>query len=65
MESTFKDGSSMAEELVEKKKSTRGRRLDHKVKSDFGEFYVIANNGDLDMWDSEGLIGSAKKQESE
>jgi len=63
MESHFKDGSTMIQELIEKK-SSLGRRLEEKEGSSFGEFYIINKNGDLEMRDSEGLIATAKKIKS-
>lgn len=63
MESIFKDGSSMVQELIEKP-SSLGRRLEEKGGFSFGEFYIIDKDGDLEMRDSDGVIGTARKMAS-
>lgn len=60
MKTVYKDASSSTDDMIEKK-STRGRRFEEKEGSSFDEHYLINKSGDLEMWDSEGLIYTAKK----
>lgn len=57
---TYNDGSQGTQELKESR-SNRGLRLDELKKNDFGEFYVINSNGNLEFWDAQGLIETLKK----
>ena len=60
IENTYKDGSSGKKEIVEKL-SDKGRTFRKKEGSSVGEFYLIDNQGNLQMWDEEGIISTAKK----
>jgi len=60
MENTYKDGSSSIKEII-KKSSERGRKFERKEGSDVGEYYLIDNQGNLQFWDEEGIISTAKK----
>lgn len=60
MEHTYKDGSSGQREIVEKL-SGRGRTFERKEGSSVGEFYLIDSQGNLQLWDEEGIISTAKK----
>ncbi len=59
MENMYTDGSSGKKEIVEKS-SGRGRRFQRKEGSSVGEFYLIDNQGNLQLWDEEGIIKTAK-----
>ncbi len=63
IEHMFKDGSSLKNELVEKK-SALGRRFDELEGSSFGDHWVLVSNGNLQVRDNEGLISTFKKIES-
>lgn len=58
METTYKDGSSKVEELVEQS-STRGRRFAEAKGSQFDEHWVINNAVNLDLRDDEGTFATA------
>jgi len=60
MENTYKDGSSGKKEIVEKL-SGKNRTFRKKEGSSVGEFYLIDNQGNLQLWDQEGIIWTAKK----
>lgn len=60
MENTYKDGSSGKKEIVEKL-SGKKRTFRNKEGSSFGEFYSIDNQGNLQLWDKDGIISTAKK----
>jgi hypothetical protein len=60
MENTYKDGSSGKMEIV-KKLSDKGITFRGKEINRFGEFYLIDNQGNLQMWDEEGIISTARK----
>ena len=60
IEQRFKDGSHMKEEIVERR-SPSGRRFEDKEENSYGEFYLIDYQGNLQLWDQEGLIATAKK----
>lgn len=60
MESVYYDGSSGKKEIVEKL-SGRKRTFRRKEGSSVGEFYLIDKQGNLQMWDEEGIISTAKK----
>lgn len=60
MELVYKDGSIGTEELMEGKTSS-GIRFEAKKGSDFGDYYLLNRNGDLEIRDAEGLIYTAKK----
>ena len=59
-EQSFKDGSVLKKELVERPHSS-GRRFEDKKGSQFGEYYVIGADGNLHLNDKDGLISVAKK----
>ena len=60
IENTYKDGSSGKKEIVEKL-SGKDRTFRRKEGSSVGEFYLIDNQGNLQMWDEEGIISTARK----
>jgi len=60
MENMYTDGSSGKKEIVEKL-SGRKRTFRRKEGSSVGEFYLIDKHGNLQMWDQEGIIWTAKK----
>jgi len=60
MENSYKDGSCGKEEIVEKA-SGKDRTFQRKEGSSVGEFYLIDNQGNLQIWDEEGYILTAKK----
>lgn len=63
IENTYKDGSSGKKEIVEKL-SGKDRTFREKERNSFGEFYLIDSQGNLQLWDQEGLISTAKKIDS-
>ncbi len=61
MERLWKDGSSGTDEIVEKS-SGKGRMFQAaKGGGGAGEFYLIDNQGNLQLWDREGLVWTARK----
>ena len=60
MENMYTDGSSGKKEFVEKL-SGKDRTFWKKEGSSVGEFYLIDNQGNLQLWDQEGIIWTAKK----
>lgn len=60
MESVYYDGSSGKEEIVEKL-SGKDRIFRKKERNSFGEFYLVDSQDNLQLWDQEGLISTAKK----
>ncbi|MCK4342810.1 MAG: ABC transporter permease [Phycisphaerae bacterium] len=60
MENKFPDGSSGKKEIVEKP-SGSARKFEKKAGSSVGEFYLIDKKGDLQLWDQDGLISTARK----
>jgi len=60
MESVYYDGSSGKKEIVEKS-SGKDRRFQRKEGSSVGEFYLIDAQGNLQIWDEEGIISTARK----
>jgi len=61
MKDLFKDGSSMNEEMVEKK-SARGRRFQKKHGDNpYGEYYLINKDGLLEFWSDNDHICTCKK----
>ncbi|PQP06347.1 hypothetical protein C5612_00855 [Pseudomonas frederiksbergensis] len=58
--STFKDGSSGAREFVSKKISGRSVLIDAEG-SDFGEYFLVNEQGDLEFWGENGAFYTAKK----
>ena len=61
IEKAFSDGSSGVYDLIEMTVSSVGRRFREKEESAFGDHYVLDKNGDLQSWDNEGYIGTARK----
>ena len=59
MDRTFKDGSGMKTRVVEGQ-SALGRRFDP-VESSHGDYWILDNQGGLQVRDGEGLIATAKK----
>ncbi len=62
IEQTFKDGSSFKKELVERK-DPLGRRFEKVEGSRAGDHWLIDSDGNLQIRDKDGLIGTAKKIE--
>jgi len=60
MERKFKDGSVYKHEFIEKKHLTL-RRFEEKGSSAHGGYYLIDKKGNLQSWDAEGLIRTARK----
>lgn len=60
LENMYTDGSSGKKEFVEKL-SGKDRTFRKKEGSSVGEFYLIDNQGNLQLWDQEGIIWTAKK----
>ncbi|WVV48896.1 hypothetical protein THH46_10355 [Pseudomonas sp. NA13] len=58
--STFTDGSSGTKEFVSKKVSGRSVLVDAEG-SDFGEYYLVNVQGDLEFWGENGNFYTAKK----
>lgn len=58
----FSDESSSITEL-KTKELKNGTRLEDKEGNPHGEYYVLNKNGELELWDKEGLITIAKKFE--
>lgn len=59
MENVFPDGSKGKKEIVPEPSAT-GKRYEDKDGNDFGEFYLIDSQGNLQLWDQDGLISTAK-----
>jgi hypothetical protein len=59
VERKFGDGSSLTQEVGERPGSG-GRRFNVRGGS-YGEYYLLTSGGDLQIWDSEGLITTARK----
>lgn len=57
---SFPDGSSSKNELIEKS-SSDGRRFEDKKGANFGEFYLLDPQGNLQVWDQDGLISTLKQ----
>lgn len=62
MEQKFTNGSRDNQEMVEKGWSS-GRRFEQKQGVQFGEYFVIDRNGNLQIRDETGLINTARKVE--
>ena len=60
MENKYRDGSSSKKEIVERP-CAKGKKFQDKEGNRFGEFYLIDNQGNLQLWDQDGLISTAKK----
>jgi len=58
LKTAFKDGSSMEEELREKKEAGKVR-YDY-TESNHGEYFVLENNKNLGMYGRDGKFGEAK-----
>lgn len=62
IEYMFKDGSSLKNELVDKK-TALGRRFDKVESSRAGDHWILGSDGNLQVRDNDGLITTAKKIE--
>ena len=60
LQTKYKDGSGGKTEVIEKR-SAGSRRFQDKEGSRVGEFYLLDKHGDLQLWDREGLISTARK----
>jgi hypothetical protein len=58
MERKFKDGV-LETEMIQKKQSGL-LRFEEKKGNDFGEYYLIENNGNLGSYDRDGLISTMR-----
>ena len=58
LEQRFADGSKLEESIVEIQASA-GRRFNSN--NEFGEYFIINSEGDLEVWNTFGLITTAKK----
>ncbi len=56
----FADGSSGVINLAEK--TTKGQKRLYALGNDFGEYYIIENDGKLGIYDNEGLIQKLNKR---
>ncbi|PKP81798.1 MAG: hypothetical protein CVT79_08565 [Alphaproteobacteria bacterium HGW-Alphaproteobacteria-18] len=61
LQMNFKDGSGTTQTLVESADS-RGRKFVDKAGNAFGEYYILTANGELSVYDNEGLITRMKKK---
>lgn len=61
MENTFNDGSSGKKEIVAKPSASGKKFVENKEENRSGEFYLIDSRGDLQLWDQDGLISTARK----
>lgn len=59
LERKFRDGSS-SDETLRERSTSRGRRFEE-IGNESGEYYLINSSGDLQIWDSEGLVATARK----
>lgn len=59
MENAFADGSSGKMEILARP-SPFGKRFEDKDPNDFGEYFLIDSDGNLQLWDRDGLISTAK-----
>lgn len=57
---TYLDNGQRTQEYLESKVN-RGLRLQELGQNDFGEYYIVNRNGDLESWDEQGLIETLKK----
>jgi len=62
MRQRFKDGSESRTLLKETHEPKHGKQYHYKAGSSFGEHVRINQAGDLEFWDHEGLITTAKKR---
>lgn len=60
--STFADGSSGTKEFVTQKVSGKSVLVDAEG-SDFGEYYLVNAEGDLEFWGENGNFYTAKKSQ--
>lgn len=60
LELSYPGGSSRVEEKVEYSENG-GRRIDDKDGNDFGEYFFINQNNDLEFWDKNGNYYTARK----
>jgi hypothetical protein len=58
----FKGGSELEVPLKEAYELQPGKQYHYKEGSDFGEYLRVNRNGDLEFWDQDGLIRTAKKR---
>ncbi len=59
LERVYSDGSSGSDEL--KTKKVKGKKRYIEVGNEHGEYYLITSAGDLQVFDNDGLISTAKK----
>lgn len=62
IEQTYKDGSGHKKEIVERK-SPLGRRFNEVERSRNGDHWILVSDGNLQVRDNDGLIGTAAKIE--
>lgn len=59
LERRYRDGSNSEDQLRERSTS-RGRRFEE-IENESGEYFLIDTRGDLQAWDADGLITTARK----
>lgn len=59
MVNKYFDGSHSKQELIERR-SSKGRKFEEKKGSDFGDYFLIDRQGNLQFWDQEGYFYTAK-----
>ena len=60
MEKTFKDGSSLKQNIAERN-SAQGRRFDKVEGASAGDHWIIGPDGNLQLRDNDGLISTSKR----
>jgi len=60
LKTSFADGSSMEQELMEKKVNGK-TRYDYVKKNFFGEYFILESNKNLGMYGRDGKFGEAKR----
>jgi len=60
IKTTYTDGGGETE-LIEEKPHPKGRLFQTKKQATDGEYYLLDGQGDLQLWDKEGWIATAKK----
>ena len=58
MDWRFQDGSGLTREVVESAVSGQ-RRFEETERNDFGEYYVIDAQGNLEIYDQDGFLRTA------
>ena len=61
MESTFADGSSWKRKIIAERSGSTTKFVEEKEQDRSGEYYLIDTRGNLQIWDRDGLVSTAKK----